>query len=122
MKPTEFMARLEKAFGEKAPDFETAAAAFMFEENAYWVGKDYKTGEPYDLTPDGFKGISFKLVDSYGGEDQGSDYYTVYKFTDNDTGEEVYAKFQGWYQSYDGAEYESWSFVQPKEKTVIVYE
>jgi hypothetical protein len=38
--------------------------------------------------------VSFELLDSYGGEDQGSDYWSVYKFTDNNTGEEVLIKFE----------------------------
>jgi hypothetical protein len=123
MRPTEFMSRLAKAFDETAPDYKTAAESFFHGEASYWKGDlNWKTKEPWDDTPDGFKNISFKEVDSYGGEGEGNNYYTVYQFTDNDTGGQVYVKFQGWYASYEGAEYESWSFVQPKGKTVTVYE
>ncbi len=121
-KPTEFMHRLEKALNEPAPDYSTAAEAFMFQESEFWDWKGNAQFPKEDTTPEGFKDISFEHVDSYGGEDQGSDFYSVYLFTDNHTGEKVYAKFQGWYASYQGAEYESWSFVQPKQKTVTVYE
>lgn len=92
----------------------TLANDFFFEEVDYWD----------DFKPEGWDhmNISFEFVEHYGGEDQGSDYWTVYKFTDNNTGEEVYIKFDGWYASYEGATYENCFVVQPKEKTVVVYE
>lgn len=58
-------------------------------------------------------------VDSYGGEDQGSIYYTVIKFSDGT--DEVFLKFYGWYASYDGANYEGFKRVYPKEVTKIEY-
>lgn len=58
-------------------------------------------------------------VEHHGGEDQGSDYYTVYKFTKGN--EELYIKFYGYYSSYDGADYEDFTFVTPKQKTITVY-
>ncbi len=67
-----------------------------------------------------FEDIKVDFVKSYGGENCGSDYWSVVKFTD-DTGS-VLVKFQGWYSSYHGADYEDWSFVEPKQKTITVYE
>lgn len=64
--------------------------------------------------------ITATEVDHAGGEDEGRDYYTVYEFSDNI--DKVFVKLQGWYASYQGSEYESYSFVEPKEKVVIVYE
>jgi hypothetical protein len=49
----------------------------------------------------------------FGGMDKGSDYYIVSKFSRGD--ETVYVKFQGYYASHHGSEYESWDFVVPKE-------
>lgn len=66
------------------------------------------------------KGISYANVDGYGGEEQGRDYYSVYKFTRGD--EEVAIKFYGWYASHYGSEYEGYSLVKPVEKTVVVWE
>jgi hypothetical protein len=108
----------------KSEDYEKIAQDFFFEEATYWVGEDFKTKEPYDYTPEEWKNmnVSFELLDSYGGEGQGSDYWSVYKFTDNNTGEEVFVKFDGWYASYDGAEYQSCFVVQPREKVVTFYE
>lgn len=60
------------------------------------------------------------LVEDFGGEDMGSTYYAVHKFTRGD--ETVFIKFYGYYASYNGADYEGFVFVNPKEKTVVVYE
>lgn len=64
--------------------------------------------------------INFELVDCYGGEDQGSDFWSVYSFTDGM--QAVFIKFDGWYASYDGSTYEKFYEVQPVEKTVTVFE
>jgi len=42
-----------------------------------------------------------KEVDSYGGEDQGSDWYTVKHFVDHD----VYIRLEGYYSSYEGTDF-----------------
>lgn len=65
--------------------------------------------------------IGFTCVDSHGGEGEGEDFYTVYKFT-NSTDEDVYVKFQGWYQSYNGSEFTDYRFVQPVQRMVTFYE
>lgn len=65
-------------------------------------------------------GISFEEVDRYGGEDQGSDYWSVYSFTDGM--EVVFIQFQGWYASYEGSTYEEFYEVTPVEKTITVFE
>lgn len=60
-------------------------------------------------------GITVEHVDNYGGEDQGSEYWSVYSFT---KGTEVqYVKFNGWYQSYNGSEYDEWYFAKPVPKS-----
>lgn len=78
---------------------------------------EYKVDELDELK------IDYESVQQYGGEDQGTDYYTVTKFTSKEFPDEVlFVKFQGWYASYQGSEYEDWFFVTPKEKTITVYE
>ena len=62
-----------------------------------------------------------KLVDSFGGEGMGDQYWSVYQFISHQ-GEVAYVKFYGWYQSYNGSEYTDYKFVTPQEKTVVVYE
>lgn len=81
-------------------------------------------GEPaYDLKyyPEKFTDLTFTFIleDSYGGESQGEQYWSIYKFT-NGT-DEVYVKFDGSYYSYSGSEYNEWFFVTPGEKTITVF-
>ena len=77
----------------------------------------YTEGWEPDSLPFEYKGVA-----SYGGEGQGSDFYSVILIRNPDNHNEQYhIKFQGWYASYNGAEYESWSFVEPKQKTITVY-
>jgi hypothetical protein len=64
--------------------------------------------------------INFQFVDRYGGEDQGSDYWSVYSFTDGM--QVVFIEFQGWYASYEGCTYEEFYEVTPVEKTITVFE
>lgn len=65
------------------------------------------------------KGITFKNVDSYGGEGKGDEYWSVYEFS---LGEEIcWVKFNGWYASYTGSEYGEFFFVEPKEVVVTRY-
>lgn len=66
------------------------------------------------------QGVTFDLVDRYGGEDQGSDYWSVYSFSDGM--QVVFIQFQGWYASYEGSTYEEFYEVQPVEKTITVFE
>lgn len=65
------------------------------------------------------EGISFEHIDNYGGEEMGREYWSVYKFfTDN---ESLYVQFDGWYQSYNGSEYEEWFFVEPRQVQVTQF-
>jgi hypothetical protein len=98
-------AKLNELFSED----ETLATQFM-----------RKCGELPDTSE--FFSVSFSLVDDYGGEDQGSDYYTVYEFNDSESEEIVFIKFQGWYASHYGTEYQNFSFVKPFTRTITVYE
>lgn len=63
--------------------------------------------------------IVVTTADEYGGEGMGEEYWTIYKFSRGN--EEVYVKFDGSYQSYDGSTYDSWFFVTPKQVTVTQY-
>ena len=65
------------------------------------------------------KEIGFGLVEDHGGEDMGSEFYTVWKFTRDN--EECYFKFEGWYASFVGAEFQCVFEVTPKEVTRVEY-
>lgn len=64
--------------------------------------------------------IKVSLIDSYGGEDQGTEYWKIWHFT-NGT-ESIIYRFDGYYESHCGIEYLGYYEVVPKEKVVIVYE
>lgn len=66
------------------------------------------------------EGVTSECVEDFGGEDQGSTFYAVWKFVRGD--EVTFVRFDGWYQSYNGAEYEECWEVVPAEKTVTHYE
>jgi hypothetical protein len=65
-------------------------------------------------------GVDMASVYHYGGEGEGETYYTVWKFSRDK--EEVYFKFNGYYQSYNGADFDDYFQVKPKEVQVIQYE
>ena len=84
----------------------------MMCEGGYASDWSHEDGDPFE----------YKGVDSHGGEGQGSGFYSVILIRNPDNHDEQYhIKFQGWYASYAGAEYDSWSFVEPKQKTITVY-
>ena len=67
--------------------------------------------------------FNYKCVEGVGGEGQGDVYFMVYEFFDKDTKESLgFIKFDGWYASYHGAEYENMLIVKPVQKTITVYE
>lgn len=61
-----------------------------------------------------------KEIEKYGGEDQGSTWYSVKYFKDHD----VYIRTDGYYSSYNGTEFdEGYGYeVKPAQKTITVYE
>ena len=63
--------------------------------------------------------IEYSHVDNHGGEDEGEDYWSVYKFTHGT--DIVYVKFSGSYQSYSGSDYNEWFFVVPKAVEVTQF-
>ena len=67
--------------------------------------------------------FQFKSVDSFGGEGQGDEYWIVIVVRDpTNQDETLLVKLYGWYASYNGAEYEGWQFVTPRQKTITVYD
>ena len=103
-------------------DFKQLVTDYLNGHQAICEELMYEGGYVKDWSQDDNDPFDYKGVDSYGGEDQGSDFYSVILIRNpDDHDEQYYIKFQGWYASYDGAEYHNWSFVEPKQKTITVY-
>ena len=98
----------------------------LYDNNSY-DGKDgdvFSEFIPYKTKELCNENLSVTLESRYGGEGRsGEEYWYVFKFTDKVTNEEVYVKFDTYYQSYGDTEWDDEAFlVEPKEKTIIVYE
>jgi hypothetical protein len=96
--------------------------AKIFEENDD-LSRDIFNNQDYpdeDMLSGIFSPHNIVCVPSHeqeGGEDQGSDYYVVSKFSRDD--DVVYVKHQGYYSSGNGSDYEYMAFVEPTEVVVI---
>ena len=64
-------------------------------------------------------GITATYMDNHGGEEQGSEYWSIYKFS-NGT-DDCYIQFNGWYASYHGSEFTEYFAVEPYEVKVTRY-
>lgn len=117
---TEFQKELAELFNSEGGNYSSLAEEFMYGEPDYWRYTNSFTGEVTDTTPEVFKDITFTELDRYGGEGQGDEYWSVYEFTKGY--ESWIVRFNGWYQSYNGAGFTDWKFVTPKRKEVTVYE
>lgn len=88
-------------------------------ENIYFDPDDLSNEENYQEFYDQFKRLGkFEVKQQQGGEGQGDNYWIVYHFIDHD----VYIKFNGWYASHCGTEYQDMYEVKPVEVTVIEYQ
>ncbi len=80
---------------------------------------DSRTGTGNSFIPELGECIEIK---QHGGEDQGSEWYSIKYFPDHD----IYVKVDGDYSSYEGTEfYNGWACcyeVRPMEKVIIAYQ
>lgn len=64
----------------------------------------------------------YKVVQSTGGCDKGSDWSRIFHFIEHN----IYVKVTGYYQSHHGTDFGGWdeevSLVEPQEKIITVYE
>lgn len=79
--------------------------------------------DEYDDLDEGEKlmpeGWTWQGVQHFGGEGMGDEYYNVVKFVKGD--DFIFVKFDGYYESYNGSEYQEYCVVTPKEVTSTVY-
>jgi len=97
----------------------------LLKTNEQFVGGDEFMWDDYDVNayPEDVRELvgEAETAEHFGGEGQGDTYYTVVKFPKHG----VYLKFNGWYSSYDGADFNGWDdveIVEPKERLITVYE
>lgn len=87
--------------------------------------RDYENGfNEFAYAEDGdVPGVgTFKEIEQKGGEDEGSEWYSIKHFPDHD----VYIKVEGYYTSYDGTNFDGeWHGnvynVRPEKVTITVY-
>jgi len=88
---------------------------FQEEGYDYWSGEMWMHGDtPSPKEFDELYGLEFREIEQYGGEGQGEEYWTVYEFS-NMNGDTAYVKFEGWYASHHGSEFQELYLVRPKE-------
>lgn len=93
---------------------------WFFREDAPQEGRKYNSDKVNEFIYRTQKlELTYELVDSHGGEGEGEDFWTVYKFTQGT--DSVHVQFDGYYQSYDGSTFQEWFFVEPKEVVVTKF-
>ena len=69
---------------------------------------------------DGFGEV--RLIEQFGGEDQGTDYYIIFSVTDSDGKKRIFKRC-GYHQSHDGSYLDGPTLeVEPVQKTITVYD
>lgn len=84
---------------------------------ASWQEIKYADGVPCDVPGLG----RLNLVEEYGGEGQGEEYWVVFSLTEGNLNR--YFRKPGWYQSYDGGELDGdLTEVNPVAKVITVWQ
>jgi hypothetical protein len=68
------------------------------------------------------EGYTIEEEEQFGGEGQGDNYFIVVSIKENNSGEKIYVRFNGYYDSWNGTEWDGWDFVKPIEVTVTKWE
>ena len=113
---TAFRMQIDQIMGN---DYNTKEWDYNNAVNTFFHAEYSKNGCPDLFYAFESENINVELANSYGGEGMGDQYWSVYKFSRGDDVE--YLKFDGWYQSYNGAEFNDMFWVKPKEVVVIKF-
>ena len=70
-------------------------------------------------TIENIDGFEIKYEDDFGGEGDGDSYWLVISILELESNEKTYIRFNGYYDSWNGTEWEDWQIVNPKEVSVI---
>lgn len=60
-------------------------------------------------------------IEKHGGEDEGSDRWSITRVVNKETNESFYIKFYGYYDSWHGTDWEGWTLVEPKKVEIIEF-
>lgn len=60
-------------------------------------------------------------IEQHGGEGEGEDYWMISRVLNKKTNEVFYIKFYGYYNSWEGTEWEGWKLVKPYKKEIIEF-
>jgi hypothetical protein len=71
--------------------------------------------------PTPFGAVTVEVLDSFGGEGQGDDYWRVYKLELED-GTSTIIRRNGWYASYEGSSWDNFEEVKPVQVMVTQWE
>lgn len=114
---------IQDIFNSNEEDRERLITSFFDAEyNRERIQRWYSNEEVWDKFHEKIDELNLiiNLSDQRGGEGQGEEYWSVYEFSSPE--ETVYIKFNGYYQSYEGATFTEFFEVFPKQKTITVYE
>lgn len=93
------------------------------EDLEYFTGA--KIEETYSYSSEISQPEEFTIIQEAqrGGEGQGDEYYIVLSIQDNDTKDKIYVRFSGYYDSWNGTEWdEGFDLVSPVTVKVIEWE
>ena len=60
-------------------------------------------------------------VDYHDGEEDGENFWKITRILNKETNEVCYIKFYGYYDSWEGVEWQGWNLVKPKKVEVIEF-
>lgn len=120
MEDNEFLAQwtpsaksIKELYGIHIPDpdwpEDTAEFRDVLSDNSYEEGATFKINDSYSIT----------IVEQYGGEGCGDEYWFVFS-VDKDGVAESFWKIPGWYQSYHGGEFEFSNVFEVESREVVV--
>jgi hypothetical protein len=118
---TKFQSEVQKLlneFSEANRQFFIYEVGDSLEKDSVWLDED----ELEALSNLRTNGLNWVQIESHGGgEGDGEECWSVYKFY-NSEDDVAYIKFDGYYQSYNGSEYQEFYVVEPVDRMVTFYE
>jgi len=118
---------MENIVKEVVPDLvrENAKKNRYYDEDSYEVENiDSFNGDSFQEFADGAENDDYiiKEEETFGGyEGAGEETWIVYSLLNKKTQEKIYFEINGYYNSWDGTEWNNWAVVKPKEVKKIIW-